>query len=419
MTLEHQTITVQSADPAQNPEALAWLRAVRQGFLADAPTQRLTQLALEQAHADGWRMRAVRDSEAPAYALDEPVATFVTFDKTLNVGPLVPVTCISDVTVRATHRRRGLLRAMMTDELHQAKDRGHVLAALTVTEGSIYGRFGFGPTTHVHQVEVDTSHGFGMRHEPGGRAYAVDQPTATRLGTELFARLHARRFGSIDRLARYAELCSGEIDPRTSEPDTRRRNAVHVGTDGQVDGWVAYGPDGENRETLVIHEFLALDADAYLALWQLVASIDLARRVRWGAAPVDDVLPWVLTDPRGYRVTGRKDLLWTRVLDAQRLLAERGYAEVTGRLVLAVTDPLGHAEGIWELAVERGAATVRLSDEHPDIRCTAEELGPLVLGGVTARQLVAAGRIEASADAQTTADTLFESLGVPWTSTFF
>ena len=48
---------------------------------------------------------------------------------------------------RADAPARGLLRAMYTELHHRFADAGYPLAALTATEGGIYGRFGYGPAT--------------------------------------------------------------------------------------------------------------------------------------------------------------------------------------------------------------------------------------------------------------------------------
>lgn len=419
--LEHRTSTLTTADRAANPAAVAWLRSVWQGFVGDDPTDARLDALLADAYAAGWRLRGVHDPQDPAYALEQPVATFMTYDQTLQVGgaePL-PVTAISDVTVRPTHRRRGLLRAMMTAELDAARDRGHALAALTVTEGTIYGRFGFGPTSFTHAIEVDTSHGFGLRHAPGGRVHAVDRETGTRLGTEVFARVHATRFGSMGRAATYQRFRSGEVHHETGEPARGRRNAVHTDADGTVDGWVAYEAEGETRGTLRVQELIATTDEAYLALWEFLGSIDLVTTVVWRHAPLDDVLPWALRDPRGYQVTHRHDGLWTRVLDPAAVLSARGYGVETGRLVIAVDDPLGYAAGTFRVQVDGGVGAADPVDSEPDLRCGAEELGPLVLGGVDPRMLAATGRITGSVEALERARVLFGSLGRPWTTTVF
>jgi predicted acetyltransferase len=51
--------------------------------------------------------------------------------------------------VLPTHRRRGVLTAMMQRLLDDAVEHSEPLAILTASEGGIYGRFGFGVTSRA------------------------------------------------------------------------------------------------------------------------------------------------------------------------------------------------------------------------------------------------------------------------------
>ena len=53
------------------------------------------------------------------------------------------------VGVAPTHRRRGVLRAMMRAHLDDAHERGEPIAALWASEETIYGRFGYGPAAYA------------------------------------------------------------------------------------------------------------------------------------------------------------------------------------------------------------------------------------------------------------------------------
>ena len=59
---------------------------------------------------------------------------------------------ISMVTVAATHRRRGIARGLLEGELRAAASAGVPMAGLTVTEATIYGRYGFGPAVPVSRT---------------------------------------------------------------------------------------------------------------------------------------------------------------------------------------------------------------------------------------------------------------------------
>ena len=98
------------------------------------------------------------------------MATTAWFDKTLNVGRgLLPLRMITDVTTSPAHRRRGLVRRLMEDCLADAVDHDVPLAALTASEATIYGRWGFGVATLGQEVELDTGPRFGLRDfsDPG------------------------------------------------------------------------------------------------------------------------------------------------------------------------------------------------------------------------------------------------------------
>ncbi len=61
---------------------------------------------------------------------------------------------VTVVTVHPTHRRRGLLRQMMDEQLDDVARRGEPLAVLTASESSIYERFGYGTATFTTQWEL-------------------------------------------------------------------------------------------------------------------------------------------------------------------------------------------------------------------------------------------------------------------------
>lgn len=67
----------------------------------------------------------------------------------------VPMGGVTSTGVIATHRRRGLLRQMMQAMFDQALERGEVVAGLSASEGSIYGRFGFSPATTRTRWEIE------------------------------------------------------------------------------------------------------------------------------------------------------------------------------------------------------------------------------------------------------------------------
>ncbi len=66
------------------------------------------------------------------------------FDTLVPGGAWLPTSGVTRVGVLSTHRRRGLLRELLSRLLTEAADRGQVLASLRASETRIYQRFGFG-----------------------------------------------------------------------------------------------------------------------------------------------------------------------------------------------------------------------------------------------------------------------------------
>ncbi len=81
-------------------------------------------------------------------------ASAYSFELTLPGGALVPVSGVTSVGVLPSHRRRGVLSAMMRRQLGDLKARGEFLSVLLASEAPIYGRYGYGPATHTGRLRV-------------------------------------------------------------------------------------------------------------------------------------------------------------------------------------------------------------------------------------------------------------------------
>ncbi|QNE14590.1 GNAT family N-acetyltransferase [Pseudarthrobacter sp. NBSH8] len=382
------------------PDAESWVKAVAFGFHDPTRTPEHVAKSLETYTVDqriftgAYQTRQVAPGSLPA---EVPVATFGTLRKTLNIGfgRLLKTQLVTAVTVRTSHRRRGLLRRMMSEDLAMAKDDGVAMAALTASEGSIYGRFGYGVASFERTVKVDTTARFRLNHQAVGAVDIADPRVLLDLAPEVFERVHRLTPGSIGRQEWYRQLASGSLG-RDGKEDPAVKVALHYGPGNTVDGYVSYKFLGWDTEpyTVEVVDLVAATNHAYLELWQFLAAIDLVERVTWAEAPVDDPLAWALADPRCIESADGRDMLWLRILDIQKALEARRYP-VDGRLVLAVHDPLGLTTGTYALEVRAGeAAVVRLDAEEPaDLTLDVSALSSIYLGAVCPVTLAAAGRI--------------------------
>jgi predicted acetyltransferase len=375
-----------------------WLEAESRGFHEARMSAEVADRTAVEIVADGRRLTGAYVRPVPEGALgpEMPVATFAAYEHSLNVGgaELLPAHLIAGVTVRPTHRRRGLLRRMMVDDLRKAHEAGLAVAALTVSEATIYRRFGFGTAYGAHSVSVQNAR-FRLAVEPAGRCELIDVRELVHIAPRVFAAFHACTPGSVDRQEQYWRRSAGLAGPTGGE-DATLRAVVHHDEAGAIDGFVSYRVhEGDGPTELEVFDLVAASDDAYLGLWGLLGSMDLVDSVRFEAAPVEDPLRWALTDWRALRVTGVHDRLWIRILDVVAAFEARGYrADAEGSIVLEVADDQGFAAGRWRLEVADGRASVTAAgDAEPDLELEAWVLGSLYLGAVDARTLASARQL--------------------------
>lgn len=427
-TLRIETFSVDGdTDTSAEGPLAAWFEGVSFGFHEGRlEVEDLPKLA--EAYAADRRILwgAYDDNPGPhAWNPRIPVATYGTMVNSLNVGGgrLLDAHLVTAVTVRPTHRRRGLLRQMITADLQGAAERGFAVAALTASEATIYGRFGFGTATHTTSIEVDVRERFAITSVPYGRMEVVSPEAAVDLTQEVFAGFHSHSLGSIGRQFAYSRRSAGLWGEDRPQPDKALRTAVHYDDDGRPDGFVSYSFAGWEKTpyTMRVKDLVAVSDAAYLELWRYLGSLDLIERVTFGSAPVQDPLPWALADRRCRELKSDEDVLWLRILDPVAALSQRNY-EHDGVLSLSITDALGHAEGAFELSVANGAGTVRrLGDgSGTDITLDVAALGSLYLGGVDARILASAGGLTGgSPEGVERAATLFSVARAPYCITHF
>jgi predicted acetyltransferase len=417
--LTFATLDLDDESEEGTAQVSGWLEAVMRGFHQSSPTEEFRTRWLQSQRTDGAVIRGVWQAKDVPLASTVPVATFGHFVKTLNTGAtVVPVWMITDVTVAPTHRRRGLMRQLMTENLDLAVAAGVPVAVLTASEGSIYQRFGFGPATREARVRVDTRQ-FRLRDRPsdGGRVAMMAAADAWPTLSAVFDRHHRETRGSVARPTFYEAWLRGYDWDEQSE-DRQQRLTVHVDSEGQPDGFVAYAMKRKNDVGEVeVRDMVTASPAAHLALWQFFADIDLAE-VATAPAPVIDPLQHALVDHRLRRVTSVDDHLWVRVLDLVAALEARPWFG-EGGLTVRVLDGLGHADGTVRVEARGGRATVTPSSAQPDITLDVETLGALYLGDVPVDALARAARIDGAEDAVRRFAALADGSPSPYCNTHF
>jgi predicted acetyltransferase len=398
--LRFETLDLHDELARDDPRVRGWLDAIMRGFLQGRPTDDFREKWLRVARADDAVNRGVWDAPAAGLPADVPVATFAHLVKSLNAGSaMIPAWMVTDVTVAPTHRRRGLMRRLMTENLEAAVAEDVPLAVLTASEGAIYQRFGFAPATREARLRVDSSSRFRLRdrEHDGGRVVMADPGDSWPALATAHARHHEVTRGALGRPAYYEEWLKG-YDWAEQGADRKLRLAVRVGPDDVPDGYVAYTvKENADAAEVKVHDLVSATSTAYLDLWQFLADIDLAEVVV-GPAPTADPLVHALVDHRVRRVTSVPDHLWVRILDVPRSLEARPWF-ADDEIVVAVSDPLGHADGAVRVTASGGRASVLPTHDEPDVTLDIETLGALYLGDVTVDLMARAGRVTGSDEA--------------------
>jgi predicted acetyltransferase len=353
------------------------------------------------------------------------VATAGDWDMDLTLPGMTEVHApgVTAVGVLPTHRRRGLLTALMRRQLEDFRGRGEAVATLLASESVIYGRFGYGwASTHM-AAEIDRRSARFARPVP-------EDVRLTLVGKDEAAKVFPR---ILDRARRVqpGELSwpQGLLDQFLRDPEWARdgdSELFHVVSErGAESGFASYRfkhnwdnaiPGG----TLRVVQLVASDAATRAALWRYCLDVDLVARVNFENLPVDEPARWFLADPRQLKATIVADWLWVRLVDVAQALEARRY-RVEDRLVLEVSDTfLPENDGRYELEGGPDGARCRRTRGEPQLALSVAELGSAYLGGVSLVALAAAGRVEElEPGALARADLLLGSDRPPWCSADF
>jgi predicted acetyltransferase len=341
------------------------------------------------------------------------------FEMTLPGGAIVPAAGVSWIAVVPTHRRRGVLSGMMAALRDDAIAHGESVAILTASEGSIYGRFGYGVASWRAQVHVERATAvFASPVVDEGRLRFLDRADALERFPAAFAKLHPTQPGMVSR----PDAWWAESVFHMAPPDKACFFVLHEDRDGDADGFLIYEisndfTKGITHSTLQVLDLNALTPQVRAVLWQFAFSVDLVRTISARLVPLDDPLRFLLTDVRQLRVDAVNDSVWLQIIDVERALEARCYS-TTDRVVFEVHD----GPTVTRVALDGGpdGAQCTTTTSEPVVVLGLAQLGSIYLGGTRAQQFVAAGTVEErTAGAIQRVDAMFASYPLPSNTTWF
>ena len=419
--------SVYGEEPPANAEFDAWIQACWRGFHSETLDEK--RLASLRSSLGYRRALGVYDDSLPAEQPARwPVGTVGSWPGELTVPgeTTLPSWAISTVSVASTHRGRGIARALLEGELRTAAALNVPMAMLTVSESTLYGRYGFAPAAFASEYRIENRRGHWAGPVPSGSVQFITIPQFRLEAEQRYADWRMLSPGQMEMWGGRWDQIAG-LAATEDEEHKHLRAVRYLDEAGETRGLAVFRVKENHadfvKHTLDVRRLLTETPDAYAALWRFLLEQPLVSEVVAELRPVDEPLRWMWSDWRAITVA-TTDHLWLRVLDVAASFEARSYV-TAGRLGLDVGDALGFADGRWLLEVEpSGDVNVTRVEEFPDaVPALALDVAPLsalYLGGVSAVSLVDAGRVaEVTPGAATAADTLLRSARAPWLAVWF
>jgi predicted acetyltransferase len=358
-------------------------------------------IELERVHAAWDGGRIVGAAGAISYRMSVPG------------GGSVAAAGITIVGVLPTHRRRGVLRAMMRAQLDDCRARGDAAAYLWASEATIYGRFGYGLASRSGEMALAAERtAFAQPFVPRGTVRLVDAEEAARFFPPLYEQLFAERPGMFTRSTAWWE--TRRLAPSRWSKGGPKQFAL-LELDGRPAGYAIYTVQqdwrsGSSSGTVNVLELVTPTADATRELWRWMLDFDWTSQFSAGLLPLDHPLFLLLAEPRRMRVEVN-DGVWVRLLDIEAAMSARAFAGDM-EVVIDLTDPfVPDNAGRWRLCREGAERT----DAPAEIALDVTGLGSVYLGGFSFADLARASRArELVAGAVERADELFRTSVQPW-----
>ena len=332
---------------------------------------------------------------------------------TVPGGAQLPMGALTWVSTAATHRRQGLLTQLMARTLADVDRRGEPVAMLVASEGGIYERYGFGVATQVRVTSIDRRLAqIRPEFQPKrGAVRYVDGETALAHVSDVWSRFHRQRAGEVDRPeAWHRFLLDAQARPQGSFSP-----GFYL---AHQDGYAIYRVeeqwnDGSPAHNMRLVELVAITGVAHTALWHTLLGVDLVGAIVSRQVPIDDPLPYLLTNPRALETTRLNDGIWVNVRDVAACLSARHYA-TSDRIVIEVDGSR------WAIEGGPDTATCRRVRSRPDLTMDHASVGALLLGGVRPSALAAGRRLDArNSEALRRADAFFLTSPTPHCQTHY
>jgi len=319
------------------------------------------------------------DRTLAAFGGDTIVGAAGAFSFQMRVpGAMAAVAGVSLVAVLPSHRRQGILSALMRRQLADVSERGEAVAVLFCSESGIYGRYGYGRASWQAAYRLQRGEGAlapGASADPGLRLRIAEPRSARAELAKVYDLELAERPGLYARTEPWWDRLLADL--HSDGQSSRQIRCLLAEDDSGPRGYAVFTSAerwdedaGLPQGLLEVSEAIAADPAATAALWGNLLSQDLI-----------------------------SDGLWVRLVDVGRALAQRHYASPVD-VVIEVADQLcPQNAGRWRLAAEASAApagfraTCERTTAPADVVLPVWAVGAAYLGGTGLKAMANAGLI--------------------------
>jgi len=275
---------------------------------------------------------------------------------------------VAGVATWPEYRRQGLVAKLLVHSLKEMKEKGQSISFLAPFAYGFYRKFGW-ETYCNYRTYTISSELLPKRTNYEGRMVRCSDYKPL---YDLYERYAVQYNGMLSRSETWWEM-------RVSQ----RKNGsivVYYDKDNTAQGYIIY--EVKNR-VFTIHELVHLNEEAYTALWSFVSQHDSMLKSVFYAAPDDDILPFLLDNPRIQEENSPHFM--ARIVDVQAFIEQYPFepAQQSDRLTLSIADE--HAPwnaGSYELHIdENGSARLhRIDAAQTDIQLNIGILTAILLG---------------------------------------
>jgi predicted acetyltransferase len=388
MTFELRPVLADRADEA---EAFDLLLTVDVSAFGDEPEP-------ESLNAD--RLVAELDRAVLAWDGDQPVGSIGIYSLDMSVpGGSVKTAGVTWVGVVPTHRRRGVMNALMNDR-HQAiyDAEQEPLAALWASQSPIYGRYGYGVASRHLSAKIERRHGAMSRApiDPTLRLQMVEPADDAKLTQPVYDRVREERPGMPAMNSNWHTWCVQDV--KADREGASKLKTVVVDSDDGPLAYVRYAvkhawDKGYADGSVQIRQFAATTPASGAALWRHLFSLDLFERVAGWNLPSDDPIQAWLDEPR-HAQNQLGDALYVRLIRLDQALEQRTYSADLD-VVIDVLDPwAAWNAGRWHLSGGKDGASCARTTRSPDVTLDVSALSAIYMGSTSLNELFAAGWID-------------------------